>query len=102
MIQDIDPNSLANFRKTIGYSNIFGTRRRVAAGMIVNKNDRRSCILDGRAEHFAGMHKRSIKSPDGDLVRINKLVLRIQCQDVELLLKTIRDQSTEMLLTESN
>ena len=86
MVQHVNSQKLTCRFQTSRHGDIFWTWRRVARWMVMDQDDGRSRILDCRAEYFAWMHKTGVEGADSYLVRIDNLILGIQCDDVKFFL----------------
>ena len=55
----------------------------------MHENDPGGALGDGEAEDFPGMHDRGVQDPPGDQDVAHDLVLRVEEEDVELLLPEV-------------
>lgn len=96
MIQDLDSEQLSGFRELVRDLQIFSTRRRIAAGMVVHKDDRRGCIPNRRSEDFAWMNQTRVERSDRDTVGLDWLVLCVEGDDVEFFLNRVLSQAAKV------
>src|SRR3990172_5923331 len=78
MVEHADAHELADIRQTARQLLVFHAGTGVAAGMVVEKDDRSRRLFDRRKEGFSGVNEACRQTPfrDGDIFQ--DLMLRIQ------------------------
>jgi len=68
--------------------------------MVVNRDDGCCGVADGQAKHLAGVDKRGVECPDGDLMGRDDVVLGVEGYDMKLFLQAVGGKPREVPLAE--
>ena len=93
MIDQRNSDHFSRLLQTLGHADVLITRRRIAAGVIVNGDDAVRRITDRGAKDFSRVDQAGSQCTDGDLMTLDGNILRIQRDDPELFLLTFTSQS---------
>ncbi|MEI8154143.1 MAG: caspase family protein, partial [Hyphomicrobiales bacterium] len=88
---DADVQDAAGVHKGAGDAQILGARGGISGGMIVRDDDGGGVRRDGTAEHFTRVNKRGIDEAQRDNARVDDVVLGVQVDDEEKLLRGVAD-----------
>ena len=77
MIYHLDPQQIAAFDQHLGRFEIFGTRRWVAARMIMHEKNGCRTFFDGLMEYFSGVYKGRRQLTDRNGLVLNDFSFRI-------------------------
>ena len=93
MHRDVEKPSCGNH--LLGDPTVVGTRRGIAAGMVVHEDDGRRALCNRLTENFARVNKRGVQDAAGDADIARQPVLRIQNRHMKLLDRQILERRCE-------
>ena len=80
VVETSDADDIACFDQSLGHLDVFPTRGRVPARMIVHGDKARCRQLERLTKHIARMHDRGVEPSDEERLPSDQLILRIQIQ----------------------
>src|SRR5262245_49805420 len=92
MVEELDPDKLANLLDTLGDGYVFSGRLGAAARMIVYKHDRNSSSAKCWPEHFTGVNQRCVRCALGDTPPPKETVAAVKKKHVHLLHAASRER----------
>ena len=95
MVQHSDAYQFTYLCQSIGYCFVFAAWGWVPGWMIVDEQNCRSGVANRGTKHFPWMNEACVQGADRDEVRVNWTMLRVQGDNVKLLLLSIDCQPAE-------
>lgn len=83
VVEDVDFQELAGADQIAGDFHIGFAWSRIAAGMIVNKNDGRGIRGDGGLEYFARVNQNGVQRAIGNFINTNQAAARVEQKHLE-------------------
>src|SRR5258708_21186982 len=94
VVEQLDVDGLGGFAELPRHLHVRGARRRVAAGVIVDTDNRGGAVPDGFAEDLARMGQAAGGGAGGDLDLLEQAVLPVQAEHPEFFYREPDRKST--------